>query len=697
MSLVSTLIALVFGFSALATFASAEAADKGAGAGPQRVTEGTLLWRTAAETMLSPAPVLRTDVEMLVTGMVVRVAVRQEFANPAATWAEAIYVFPLPEDAAVDHLHMRIGERVIEGVVEEREAAKASYEQAKREGRRASLIEEERANIFTTSVANIPPGAAITVEIEYQHVAQYDTGRFKLRFPMVVGPRYIPGDSAAAAPAGGSGWASDTNRVSDASRITPPVRHPSRGPINPVALTVELDAGMPIARVESAYHPIRTTPLGGGRYRVELADGAVPADRDFELVWTPTPGAAPAAALFTERAGDAVFALLMVMPPAAGSPGSERGPREAIFVIDVSGSMAGASIDQARVALSLALARLGPADTFNVIRFNHKTDALFETARPATRDNLRLADAYVAALRADGGTEMLPALRRALDGRESPGRLRQVVFLTDGGVGNEAELFKEIGERLGTSRLFTIGIGSAPNSHFMREAARLGRGTFTFIGSPTEVQAKMTALFRKLESPALTDVAVDLPGGAAADLLPSQVPDLYLGEPLMVALKSRALPASVTLRGTLGGAPWETEVPLREVAEDAGVAVHWARAKIGALLDTRRSGAPDDDVRRAVIELALDHHLVSQYTSLVALDVTPARPAGEGLESHALETNLPDGWDYTTVFGLGQGATAAPLHLALGLSALALAGLAFAWAGRGAPVVVMRRARGAGR
>ena len=410
------LIAIAILLSALAAFASAEAANGNAAPSARRVTEGTLLWRTGADAPLAPAPVLDTQVEMRVSGVIVRVTVRQEFTNPSTAWAEAIYVFPLPEDAAVDHLRMRVGDRLIEGVVEEREAAKASYEQAKREGRKASLIEEERANIFTTSVANIPPRAAITIEIEYQHVAAYDTGQFKLRFPMVVGPRYIPGSGPAAVPAGGSGWGADTDQVPDASRITPPVRHPSRGPINPVTLAIELDPGVPLERVESAYHAIRTTALGDGRHRVELEQGTVPADRDFELTWTPAPGAAPAAALLAERTGTDVFALLLVVPPTSAAPESVRGPREAVFVIDVSGSMNGASIKQARAALKLALARLAPGDTFNVIKFNHQTTSLFDAARPATPANLRTADAWVEGLTADGRTEMLPALRRALDG-----------------------------------------------------------------------------------------------------------------------------------------------------------------------------------------------------------------------------------------------------------------------------------------
>jgi Ca-activated chloride channel family protein len=662
-------LGLIFAFALAASAARVEAASDARGR-TDRVTEGTLFWRGAEQETLVPAPTLKTDVNIVVTGIVARATVRQEFSNPSRAWAEGIYVFPLPDDAAVDHLRMKVGDRLIEGVIQERAAAKAQYEQAKQEGRRASLVEQERPNVFTTSVANIAPGAAISIEIEYQQTVRYDAGQFSLRFPMVVGPRYIPGEPVSRPPSG-TGWAPDTDQVPDASRITPPVEHPSRGPLNPVSLTIELDPGTPLARLTASYHAVQTTPLADGRYRVELAQGPVPADRDFELVWQPHVEATPIATLFTEQKGAETFAVLMVTPPASTGRDGLRLPREVIFVIDNSGSMHGTSIEQAKAALKLALDRLRPGDTFNVIRFNHTTDAVFRAAQAATPQNLEAASQYVGRLRADGGTEMLPALQQALDGREHPGRLRQVIFLTDGAVGNEAQLFAAIHERLGDSRLFTIGIGSAPNSHFMREAARLGRGTFTYIGSINEVKEKMVGLFTKLEAPALTDVEIESIAGA--DVVPERIPDVYLGEPITVALRVPAVPSRVVLRARLGVEVWERVVALHPAGEKAGLSSHWARGKIAALLDRRRTGSPEDEIRHAVLELALAHHLVSPYTSLVAVDVTPVRPDDEALESHALKTNLPHGWDYTAVFGLGQGATDAPVHLIVGLFTLLLA------------------------
>ncbi len=651
-----------------ATPPSARAADVG------RVTEGTLLWRTTEQTTLVAAPLLETDVEIRVTGPVARAHVRQSFTNPSSEWAEGVYVFPLPEDAAVDHLRMRMGDRVIEGVIRERAVAKATYARAKQDGQRASLVEQERPNVFTTSLANIPPAASITVEIEYQHLARYDDGRYRLRFPMVVAPRYMPG-APSSAPPGGTGWSPDTDAVPDASRISPPVRHPARGPINPVHLTVDLAPGVPLQDVTSPYHAIRTTPTADGRYEVTLVEGAVPADRDFELVWQPR-AAAPVAALFTERASSDVFGLLTVVPGTPGATDARRPARESIFVIDTSGSMAGASIEQAKTALALALGRLQPGDTFNVIEFNHRMSRLFPSAQSADAVNVQIAQRFVSALRANGGTEMLPALQAALDGREHADRLRQVMFLTDGAVGDEERLFAAIRERLGDSRLFTVGIGSAPNGHFMREAARYGRGTFTSIGSVTEVQAKMDALFRKVESPALTDLRLELEGGGAVEMLPERLPDLYAGEPVVVTFKASELPSRAVLHGRLGEAEWQQELDLRTGRESAGLAVQWARNKIAALLDARGPGAEADATRLAVIDVALRHHLVSRFTSLVAVDVTPVRPGDANVRTHALETNLPAGWQYEAVFGLGQGATSASLHLAVGALAL-LFGIGF--------------------
>jgi Ca-activated chloride channel family protein len=643
--------------------------------------QGTLLFRSKTRTESCAAPLLHTEVEIKVSGLVARTHVTQTFRNPSDEWFEGVYVFPLPESSAVDRMRIRIGERVIEGEIRERGAAKKRYEAARDSGRRAALLEQERPNIFTSSVANIGPQEDVVVEIEYQQTLRYDAGTFSLRFPMTVGVRYIPG--APLAERSGGGWSPDTVRVADASRITPPVLHPSKGPINPVSIRVELDAGMPLSRVDSPTHRVRLGKDGARRDVVELDDGVTPANRDFELVWTPAVQAAPRAAWFAERRGDRTYGLLMILPPP--DAGRERRiPRESIYVIDTSGSMNGTSITQAKEALEFAIDGLAPEDRFNIIEFNSYAKALFREARPATRENRAEARGWVGGLRAQGGTEMALALDLALNGSESGERVRQVVFLTDGQVGNEEELFRLIRAKLGDSRLFTVGIGSAPNSHFMTKAASIGRGTFTYIGKVDEVREKMGALFAKLESPVLKGVKIDWPRGVTAESWPPQVPDLYAGEPVVVTVALDRAAGIARVSGMRGAAPWVETLALDQPARGAGVGALWARDKIGSLEDAAREGASSEETKGRIIEIALAHQLVTKYTSLVAVDHAPARPAGSDLKTAAMPTNLPEGWNYDAVFGaqqgdaaivgrLPQGATDSELKILTGLISLLLA------------------------
>ncbi|MFO1413584.1 MAG: marine proteobacterial sortase target protein [Burkholderiales bacterium] len=617
-------------------------------------------------------PLVFTDVHMDVTGMIARVAVTQRFVNPTAEWREGVYVFPLPEKAAVDHLHMQVGERVIEGLIKERGEARKAYEAAKQEGRKTTLVEQERPNLFTTSVANIGPSEEVTVAIEYQETLRYDAGTFRLRFPLAITPRYIPG--APVAGGSGMGWSPATQQVLDADRITPPVVPRADGYVNPVRIAIDLDAGVPLTNLASTYHAMNVEDRGRNRYHLALADGPVPAARDFELAWTPTTGAAPAAALFTQTKGGKTYALLMALPPTAAETGP-RVPREVTYVIDTSGSMEGVSITQAREALALALDRLQPGDRFNVIEFNSVSHSLFAAPMPVDTETMARAKAFVAALRANGGTEMLPALEIALAGPREAAMMRQVVFLTDGAVGNEDAILRFVGDAIGDRRLFTVGIGPAPNSFFMTKAAQFGRGTYTYIGDVREVREKMTALFRKLESPALTDITVAWPAGA--DVWPRTVPDLYAGEPVIVAAQfnADAIAGNVAIAGRRNGEAWGTTLATAGHADAPGVGVLWARAKIDALMDAGRRGAPQDEIRNAVLDVALTHHLVSKYTSLVAVDLTPTAPLGTTPLKSALPGNIPDG--LTGFDQLPRTATPAPLLLALG-AALLLAAAALA-------------------
>jgi Ca-activated chloride channel family protein len=627
---------------------------------------GTLLLRTGGE--LQPAPTVSTEVAIEVSGVIARTRVTQVFHNPGAEHVEGIYVFPLPEKAAVDRLWMRIGERVVVGEVREKEEARRTYEAARAQGRKAALVEQQRPNLFTNSVAHIGAGDRIEVRIEYQQVLGYDNGEYRLRFPLAVTPRYVP-MGAAADPMPDEPKAAEARE--EIALLHPAYRKRASGLTNPVDIAVVIDAGVPLGHVQSSYHDTLTEKDAGGRTFVMLAREQEEADRDFELVWRLSAGATPAAALFTHRGAQADYALVMVTPPQPGAAevaAFQRLPREILLVIDTSGSMEGASIQQARLALEHALGTLTPRDRFNVVEFNSETRPLFADAMPATRGNVQEALRWVRALRARGGTNMLPALTFALDGRDTPGYLRQVVFVTDGAVASEDQLFRVISERLGSSRLFTVGIGAAPNSHFMTRAAQFGRGTFTHIGDVHEVTEKMSRLFEKIEAPVLRDVSIRFADGSPVETFPPRVPDLYLGEPVLVAAAAPAPLGTMIVSGTLGNQPWSVALTPEASRSSAGVGALWARFKIASHMDELARGAELSEIRPRVVKVALEHHLVSAYTSLVAVDVTPTAPAKEP-RAALVAASMP----YGSV-QLPQTATPATLQLLLGALSLLLAG-----------------------
>ncbi|MEO3428524.1 marine proteobacterial sortase target protein [Pelagibius sp. CAU 1746] len=630
------------------------------------------------------APTLKTDVDMAVNGMVNRVTVRQVFHNPTDRWLEGIYIFPLPERSAVDRLTMVIGERRVEGRILEKAEAQRVYQEAAANGQRASLVSAERPNVFATRIANIGPGEDITVEIGFQDKVAYENGVFSLRFPMVVAPRYTPAPKADIAEAP----AAPQPAPAVVRQATAEEPRDLFGPVdiddtvhNPLSLDIALNAGVPLAKVQSLYHPVVIDSGEDGRQDITLRDDEVPADRDFVLEWTPVASAAPRAAVFAEQVGADTHLLVMMVPPTqdASAPRQETqgpqaaSPREVIFVIDTSGSMHGASIDQAKAAVVAALKRLNPQDRFNVIQFNDRTHALFPRAAAASVGNVAQAWHYVSALEAEGGTEMRPALERALangSAAKADGFLRQVVFLTDAAVSNEAELFGQVAERLGDSRLFTVGIGSAPNSYFMRKAAELGRGSFTYIGDLDEVGERVDALLAKLERPALTGIRVGWPlsAGKRLEIYPTPLPDLYAGEPVTFAARLEGvdlarLDGQLLLTGDAASGAWQQRVPLAGLTEAPGVAAIWARAKLVQIEDglyrphdADGAGVDGQGVDRAAIRaealgVALKHKLVTRYTALVAVDDAVARPRDETLHSTEVPRDLPQGWDAEKVFG----------------------------------------------
>jgi Ca-activated chloride channel homolog len=591
---------------------------------------------------LQPAPVLGSVVHLRVTGTLARATVTQIFVNPGRKWLEAVYLFPLADGAAVDGLHLRVGERVIDGRIEERREAQETYETAAGEGRKATLVEQGQANLFTTRVANVGPGERVEVEIELQQEVRWADGHFELRFPTVVAPHYEP-------------------RIPE-SAAEPPLSCPrpqplltvGGEPVDPIGFRVDLDPGFPLARLASPSHAIAAGEARGGRWTVELADGAVPADADFVLDWWPQAGREPRAVAYTHTVDGEPYALLMVMPPAAAAA-PVRLPRETVFVIDTSGSMQGPKLEQARAALVTALGRLQPQDRFNVIRFSSAPEPLFPAAVPADPAPVAQAQGWVSALEVNGGTEMLTALEAALADQQAGDAVRQVVFVTDGEVGRETDLFRYIAQHLGRSRLFTVGIGAAPNAHFMERAAHFGRGSYTYIDDLGDVEGKMTGLLARLEAPVLTDLEVDW-DGLAAESFPDPIPDLYLGEPVVVAARLPGAAAAMRVSGWRDGERWEVTLPLAGAADSPAVARLWARKKVAALMDSLTEagagegrngsgagGAGTDPaaVRDEVVQLGLRHRLVTAYTSLVAVEETPSAPAGTVPLSLQVPVNPP--------------------------------------------------------
>ncbi len=627
-------------------------------------SRGGTLWVSGRDGVVLPAPTLDTEVDLRITGMVARARVVQRFANPGDAWLEGVYVFPLPDMAAVDHLDMQIGQRRVEGRIQEKEQAKRTYARAKASGRKASLVSQDRPNLFTTRVANIGPGEEIEIALEYQETLRFEEEGFALRLPLVAAPRYDPPlGPVAVAGVGGFVPAAFPSPVW-------PVAPPSEGLVNPVRIRVRLEAGFPLEKLVSPTHVIFAQDLAAGSHEIYLEDFA---DRDFVLEWKPEPGRAPRAALFSESHEDGADVLLMVMPP-SDEMAPQHLSREVVFVIDVSGSMGGTSIREARRALLLALERLSPGDRFNVIRFSDRTRALFPKSVRAGSAEVERARRWVRGLSAGGGTDMLPALQVALGADDGAADVRQVVFITDGSIGNEQALFSAIHAGLGRSRLFTVGIGSAPNGYFLKRAAGFGRGTHTVIATPAEVQTKMDGLFRKLESPVLSDV--EILWNDAVEMWPERVPDLYAGEPVVVAARVPRFVGEVVVRGRRGGEAWVTRMPLVPGEPGRGIGALWARRKIAGLLEGLSTGADPQLVRQAVVAVALEHHLVSRYTSLVAVDVTPTRSADALLARADIPANLPAGW--TAGGTLPRTATPAPLLRLLGALLLAGAG-ALAW------------------
>jgi len=572
---------------------------------------------------------VNTDIQLDITGLVARVEITQQFSNRGSHWAEGIYRFPLPEDATVDRMRIKVGERLLEGEIQEKESARQTYQKAKESGQTATIVEQQRRNQFETRLANIGPGEVIEITIGYLQNVSYSDFTYSLRLPMTFTPRWEPGRLPTHEP---------TSVTSPAPLLVPAGSDSGHR----LKLHARLTSSAQFAAIESRYHDVDIRQVDDG-YTIELLNPDAVSDRDFELSWTPSLQSHPSASLTTFNDGESVYAQLMLAPPLADSITPQA--REVVLVIDTSGSMEGASLAQAKAALLHALESLGSDDYFNLLQFNSDTEMLFEESVPATESNLYVAQNFITGLHANGGTDMAPALRAALSLPEIPQLMRQVVFITDGAVGNETELLQRVAGDLGDSRMFTVAIGHAPNSWFMRKAAEIGRGSYVHIGKPDEVAQQMSALWGRIQLPALTDICVEW--GDSAEYYPEIIPDLYAGEPLWLLARLPSEPTMIGLCGDLNGMDWNLNVNGWDAASSGpgedNLAKLWARKKIEALEDSLMFGADPELTRLNITGLALDYGLLTRHTSLVAVDKTPRRKHGEPQAMTDIPGLLPAG------------------------------------------------------
>jgi Ca-activated chloride channel homolog len=602
-------------------------------------------------------PLQHTDVRAGISGFLARVTVTQIFANTAAQNIEAIYTFPLPQDAAVDDMTIQAGDRTVRGLIKRREEARAIYEHAKNTGHVTALLDQERPNIFTQSVANILPGEQVTVTISYVETLRYEAGSYEFVFPMTVGPRYIPGQ-----PIGqqAGGWAPDTNRVPDASRITPWVAGKGPRAGHDISLELALDAGVPIQDLRSKTHDIDVDRKSPSRVSVRLRNEAEIPNKDFILKYdvagaeiadailtTPAPGRSkPAGGYFT-----------MILQPPARLPESDIQPKELVFVLDTSGSMWGFPLEKGKEVISRALDELYPGDTFNLITFSGDTHIVFPEPVYPTAENIRKAKAVLATRSGGGGTEMMKAIRAALVPSDSQDHVRVVCFLTDGYVGNDMEIVGEV-QKHPNARVFAFGIGTAVNHFLLDKMAEAGRGAVEYVTLADKAEEAADRFYERVRSPLLTDLYIDWGGLPVTDVYPQRLPDLFSGQPVIISGRySQPASGKVRLKGTRAGGPFSREIPVTFSVGTPpfdALAGFWARRRIDDLMSQDwlgiQRGSMKPELREQITQLGLDYRLMTQFTSFVAVEDRIVTKDGKP-QRVEVPVEMPEGVSHEGVFG----------------------------------------------
>ena len=604
---------------------------------------GTLMCKRPDEEKEVPLPLKHTDVNAGISGYIATVEVTQQYHNPYDSKIEAVYVFPLPQNAAVNEFIMTVGERRIRGIIRDREEAERIYDEAKRQGYVASLLTQERPNVFTQSVANIEPGEDIDINIKYFNTLAYADGWYEFVFPMVVGPRFNPRGQTEGIGAVARGRHGASGQPTEVQYLKPGERSG-----HDIAVSVDIDAGVAIEDIQSRSHVIAVNHMSPGRAAVKLSPLDTLPNKDFVLRYK-VAGETVKSALLTHEDERGGYFTLMIYPPADLND-LPRTATEMIFVLDCSGSMSGRPIAQAKAAVERALYHMQPDDTFQIIRFSNNASQLGPAPLSATAGNIRKGLNYLQSLSGGGGTMMIEGIKAALDFPHDEKRLRFVAFLTDGYIGNEAEILGEVHDRLGDSRIFSFGVGSSPNRYLLDRMAKLGNGAVAYLSLEDSAADVMNLFFERVNHAAMTDLEIDWGDAEVADLFPARVPDLFVGRPVILTGRyTGAFDSPIRVYGRCGGEPREIAIP---VDVDEGATVHaglpavWARMKIADLAD-RATYEAFADLPGLIKQVALEYGLMSSYTAFVAVD-SLTRTAGAFGTTVAVPVPVPKGVRYDT-------------------------------------------------
>ena len=650
----------------------------------EKMMPGAMFARNKKTKLKMFLPLKKTDVKLWVSAGMVHAEVSQVFKNTSQVPLEAIYVFPLPAKCTVTDMVLKTDDRIIKSVVKEKAEAKKTYEKAKREGKKTALIEEERPNIFTTSVANFLPGETVEVRISYIEPIEYSKGTYEVNFPMVVGPRYIPFKIEV----DDNGDVDMVSAVPDAEKITPPLLHPSIDSGHRLTMNVEIE-GIPLKEIISNTHSIKVEEEDAEdikTYHVTLREKETVPDSDFNLKLHLAENDQPQMSYLNSVKDDYTFSMINIFPPITAEDKKVKNeenntPREVIFLIDTSGSMSGESIGQAKAGLKKCMEMLREKDAFTIVRFSNEFSSFSPDLRKAKKETMDAAAGYIDGLTADGGTEMQQALKHVLElPAVNKENMQFIVFLTDGDVGNEESLIRLISNKLGKRRLFTFGIGSAPNEFLMRKMAEKGRAQSRFIHSHEDVGVVMSDFFKTLEAPVLTDISLtwlnkDGEKAEGITAFPSPCPDVFNERPLQVFVNypSKAI-SKMVITGKISGKEKKYDYDIKDQKQSyPAIEKLYAQSEINQLMYKMIMDSSDtEDLQKEVIEIAIKHQLVTKYTSRVAVEEKIEKKPDGSLVTVNVPVELPKGWNSSKFFATS---TNHPLLLLIGFIALLIAGI----------------------